>query len=76
MPQVFAHYTQVIIRLSQPKVLEKNLIQGVVIILARMNENLVKLLVRLLNNCRHFYNFGACAHDGHQFQLSHTTYRL
>lgn len=71
LAKVGAHGIQVIIRRAQAKVFKKNLVQRVIVVLARVHQKLVKVYVALFNHGRKADNLRPCAHNGHQFQLAH-----
>ena len=52
LSQIIAYRIQIVIRLAKPQVLKENLIEGVIPVLARMGQNMVKIYITFFNNLR------------------------
>mgnify|MGYP007055509613 CR=1 FL=1 len=55
--------------LAEPKVVEENLVQAVVVILTRMNQNLIEVDVASLDRHCHLDDFRPRSHNGCDLQL-------
>jgi hypothetical protein len=63
-----ANRTQKVIRLTNLQIVKKYLVQFVIVILTRMNQNVLGVFVQLGNDPTHFDQFGARANNGHDFK--------
>ena len=71
--QIFADYFEEVIRRPEPEVVEEDLVQFVIVILARMHEDLVEVRVALLDYGGEPDDLGPCADDSHKFEFCHIT---
>ena len=71
LTKVFSYNTQIMIWLSQAKIIKENLIQLVIIILTCMYKNVVKILVGFFYYCGHLNDFRTSAYNRHQFKFAH-----
>ena len=66
LAQVLAHRVQVKVRRAQPQVLKKDLVQGIVVVLPRVDQDLVKILVALFDDGGQPDDLRPGADDGHK----------
>ncbi len=71
--QIFADYFEEVIRRPEPEVIEEDLVQFVIVILARVHEDLIEVRVALLDYGGQADDLGTGPDDGHQFELCHFT---
>ena len=69
--EIGADRVQIKIGGAQGQIVKEDLIELIIIILARMNQNLIKVGVAFLYNGGEADNFRPGADDGHQFQTGH-----
>ena len=72
-PQILSHCFQIMIRLSQSQILKKNLVQGIVIVLSRMHQNLIKIFVTLFDYFGQPDDLRSGSDHGHHLQLAHSS---
>ena len=68
--KVIAHGIHVDFRILEAQILEEHAVQVVIVVLAGMRENAIKVLAALVDNCREADDFGARTHDNQKFQLA------
>ena len=66
LAQVLAHCVQVKVRRAQAQVLKKDLVQGIVIVLPRVDQDLVKIFIALFDDGRQPDDLRPGADDGHK----------
>ena len=73
LAQVLAHRVQVVVRCPQAQVLKEDAVQGIVVVLASVHQNLVKVFVAFFDHGGKADDLRPGAHDGHQFQFAHSS---
>jgi len=68
LPQVLADGVEVVVRLAEAQVLEKDLVQRVVPVLPRVDEDVVEVEVHLFEDLAQADDLRARTHDRHDFQ--------
>ena len=71
LAQIVAHRVQVVVRRPQAQVLKEDAVQGVVIVLAGVHQDLVEVFVAFFDHGGKADDLRPGAHDGHQFQFAH-----
>ena len=71
LAQIFAHRVQVKIRRTKAQVLKKDLVEGIVVVLPRVDEDLVEIFVALLDDGGQPDDLRPGADDGHELQFLH-----
>ncbi|MPN46961.1 hypothetical protein SDC9_194560 [bioreactor metagenome] len=66
LAKVFAHTVKVVVRLAQAKVLKKNTVQPVVVILPGVHQQMVKIAVAAFDDLRQPNDLRPGAHNGHK----------
>ena len=70
-PKVIAYGIQIIVRRTEAEVVKKHLIEGVVVVLTCVDQNLFKVPVAALYRSGQTYDLRSRTDDCHQLQLSH-----
>ena len=65
--EVITHGIHVDFRIFEAQVFEEHAIQVIIVVLARVRQNAVKVLAALVNDSRKADDFRACAHDNQEF---------
>ena len=73
LAQILAHRVQVVVWRPQAQILKEDAVQGVVVVLAGVHQNLVEVFVAFFNHGGKADNLRPGAHDGHQFQFAHSS---
>jgi hypothetical protein len=63
--QGLASGIQKMIRFPDAEIPEKDVIQFIIVILARMHQDMFRMNIQLADNPAELYDFGASAHDSH-----------
>ena len=71
LAQILAHRVEIKIRRTKAKVLKKDLVEGIVVVLPRVDEDLIKIFVALLDDGGQPDDLRPGADDGHELQFSH-----
>ena len=71
LAQIGPHRVQIHVRLTQFQILKEDAVEGIVVVLAGMHQNLVKVLVALFDHRCQPDDLRPGAHDGHEFQFPH-----
>ena len=71
LSQITAHGVQVKIRRAQFQILEENLVERIVVILARVDQKLIEIPVAFFDDGGKADDLRPCADDGHEFNLFH-----
>ena len=65
LANVLAYHTQVVVRFTKSKVIEKDFVERIIVVLTRMHKYLVEVFVRLLDDGTHLDDFRTCAYYCH-----------
>ena len=71
LPQVVPHHAQVVVRLTDAQVVEEDLVELVVVVLAGVDDGEVEVLIGLADHLGKLDDLRARAHDDHEFELAH-----
>ena len=71
LAQVLSDGVQVEVGRAQAQVLKKDLVQVIIVVLAGVDQDLVKVDIALFDNGRQPDNFRSGTDDGHEFEFVH-----
>ena len=71
LPQIGSHGVQIVVRSTQAQILKKDLIEGIVVVLTGVDQNLIKILIASFDRSRQPDDLRPGADDSHELELCH-----